>query len=424
MEPSFFLIYDIDTKTLWHKNAAIDRFEHRTCSGERLIFECTVDGLKWETPFFLLDNIFHFQKGSRVYFGRHLDQFRGWTEPDLEANALIREHGFLPHARTQLKGVRIVCSYLAYALGHNGITVTSCFPLNSGTEQYSIDDLMDVFRDAFRRQLERINLESWVLPLSGGMDSRMLLSLALEHKDIDLNLFTVGTLRSGDVKVSKAISQSLGLEKKHKVLNLESITRSDLLENYRACDYLLPLDRILTKSLGDFYKPSAVLSGLYGDVIFADNKPDCVGYSEYYKNEGFNEFDTFDTQIFQAYEGLPKLNKIQRVALRCQKLTRQSFPISSGFFFSTPFVDPHVLIVSSNIQKLNIYQNLVTRHMHPELRQFIHQSTLSYFTHPNWLRVAERKVFKLFRHPARNPYFDSTFLRSIGVVPNEAPFLE
>lgn len=424
MENNFLLTYDVDTRTLRHKGAAIDSFEHRTCSGECLKFERTHDGLRWEVPFFLVDNIFHFQDDRKVYFGRHLDQFRGLTETDADANLLLRQHGFLPHARTQLKGVGIVCSYLTYTLGTDGITVTPCFPYRRSNEKYSVDDLMDVFRDAFREQLERVNRDSWLLPLSGGMDSRMLLSLALEHKDIDLQLFTVGTHRSGDVKVAQSISRNLGLAEKHKILYLEDVTRSDLLHNYQACDYLLPLDRILTKPLGNFFKKSVVLSGLYGDVIFADNPPDTTSYSAYYENEGFTQYNYFDKQIVQAYENLPALPKLQRMALRCQKLTRQGFPISPEFNFVTPFVDPRVIVVASQINEPRIYQELVNRHMRPELRKFIHQSTMSYFTHPNWMRVAERKFFKLLRHPARAPYFDNTYLQSVGVSSNEAPFLE
>ena len=166
-----------------------------------------------------------------------------------------------------------------------------------------------------------------------------------------------------------------------------------------------------------------VISGLYGDVIFADNAPDTTNYSDYNKNEGFSQYDSFDKKIVEAYEGLPELPKLQRMALRCQKLTRQSFPISPEFDYVTPFVDPQVLMVASNIHTPHIYQNLVARHLRPDLRQFIHQSTMSYFTHPGWLRVFERKFFKLLRHPARAPYFDSAYLKSIGVVPNEAPFL-
>jgi hypothetical protein len=421
MNDNFFLVFNLADQTLTHGGTIITKYEHKTCSGERLVFELTPSGLTWQVPFFLLDNIFYFQIKEKIYFGRHLDQFRDIAEPDHDANALLKQHGFLPHARTQLKGVSIVCSYLKYAIGTAGITATPCFPQQGIDETYTVDDLMDVFRIAFRKQIEQVNRDTWLLPLSGGMDSRLLLSVALEHKDIDLQLYTVGTHRSGDVKVAQSISRSLGLAKKHQVLYLEDVTRRDLLQNYQSCDYLLPLDRILTKPLGNLFKPAAVLSGLYGDVIFADNVPDYTSYSNYYTNEGFVQYDSIDKQIVEAYEGLPALPKLQRMALRCQKLTRQSFPISPGFDFVTPFVDPQVVVVASNIRTSRIYQNLVARHMRSDLQKFIHQSTMSYFTHPNWLRVFERKFLKLLRHPARAPYYDTAYLKSIGVMPNEAP---
>lgn len=424
MKQDFFLVYDTVTKELWHEGNAVGRFDHLTCSGERLTFELTASGLEWHVPFLLLDNIFYFQKDNLIYFGRHLDQFRCHTEPDHNANALLKMHGFLPHARTQLTGVSIVCSYLNYRVDSNGIKITPCFPYYGTSEKCSVDDLMDVFRAAFLKQIERVNQTSWVLPLSGGMDSRLLLSIALEHKDIDLKLFTVGTHRSGDVKVAKSIASSLGLSRKHYILHLEDVTRNDVLQNYCACDYLLPLDRILIKPFGHFFEPSVVLSGLYGDVIFADNVKETINYSAYYQAEGFNIFDSQDQQIVQAYEDMPNLPKLQRIALRCQKLTRQSFPISPNFDFITPFVDPQVVITASNVSSTRIYQDIVSRHMHPVLRRFIHQSTLSYFTHPNWLRTAERKTFKLLRHPLRSSYFDTKYLKSVGIASNETPQID
>ena len=424
MKKDFNLRYDIVTQKLWNNGQALRRFEHITCSGERLTFELTASGLTWHVPFFLVDNIFYFRKDNSIFFGRHLDQFRSHAEPDQTANEMLREHGFLPHARTQLTGVSIVCSYLTYRVNSKGLEIMPCFPHYGTSDEYSVDDLMDVFRAAFLKQIERVNRTSWVLPLSGGMDSRLLLSIALEHKDIDLKLFTVGTHRSGDVKVAKSIASSLGLSGKHHILHLEDVTRCDVLQNYSACDYLLPLDRILIKPLGCFFEPSAVLSGLYGDVIFADNIQEKKSYSNYYQSEGFKVFDSQDQKIVQAYDDLPNLPKLQRIALRCQKLTRQSFPISPDFDFVTPFVDPQVVIAASNISSPRIYQNIVSRHMNPKLRPFIHQSTLSYFTHPNWLRTAERKFFKLLGHPVRLPYFDNRYLESVGISSNETPQLD
>jgi hypothetical protein len=213
------------------------------------------------------------------------------------------------------------------------------------------------------------------------------------------------------------------MSEKHRVLYLEELTRNEVLRNFKSCSYLVPMDRCLMNPLGDYYKPSAVLSGLYGDVVFADNDSLSINYSSYYKSEGFSSHDYDDQQIMEAYNCLPRLSKLHRIALRAQKLTRQSFSISPGFDFVVPFVDPQVVIMASNIENSGLYQSLVRRHMHPKLRGFIHQSTLSYYTHPSWLRFAERKLFNLFQHPFRKPYFDNEYLDQIGILRNEVPAL-
>ena len=424
MSKNHFLAYDLTHKTLWHEGRSVDRYDYRTSSGERISFATSAQGLIWRVPFFITDNIFYIKVKDRLIFSKKIDDLRQFSHVDGHANVLLRRAGFLPHARTQYAGVSVVCSYLTYVASPSGVSVSSCFPYKGTAEKLSVDDLMFVFRRAFQRQLERVNRDSWVLPLSGGMDSRLLLSLALEHKDIELKLFTLGTRRSGDINLAKSIAERLGLSDRHKILYLEDLRLSDILDNYKACGYLLPLDRILTKPMGDFFKPAAVLSGLYGDVIFSDNTGEERCYSTYYQDEGFEIYDDVDREIVLEYGKMPRFAKLQRVALRCQKLTRQSFPINPGFDFVIPFVDPEVIMVSSQIKSSRIYPEIVSRYMQPELREFIHQSSLSFFTHPNWLRMAERKVFKLLRHPARLPYFDSAYLRTLAVTANDAPIPE
>ena len=423
MTSQFLITYDLEAEVLLLNNQPINKYEHKTCSGDFLIFRVTSNGLELEVPFFLLDNIFYYQLNHLLYFGKHLTDFSKLTFPDLEANKLLNNQEFLPHARTQLVGVNILCSYLQYTFSKRGLTIEPCYPSSELQDARTVEDLMDCFRVVFRKQVEKVNSEHFILPLSGGMDSRLLLDLALDIKGVELRLFTLGTERSGDVKVARRIATSLGLEKNHTVFNLEDINKNDLLDNYRACDYLLPLDRLLNTPLGNYFQKSAVLSGLYGDVIFADNTVGSQSYESYIAGEGIVAHSDDDRQIINAYNKLPKLPKLQRTLLRCQKLTRQSFPLSPGFEFITPFVDPEVITVASSVKDSGLYSSLVAKYMRPALKEIIHQSTMSYFTHPHWLRVVERKIFKLFKHPARLPYFDVRYLDSIDVKPNEAPLI-
>lgn len=418
---NYFMIYNTATNVLYKDGVAVTNYTHKTCSGEHLKFDVTPTGLKWNVSFFLLDNIFYFHEGEFIYFTRHIDDLKTLAKADAQANAMLHKYGFLPHARTQFTNVNIVCSFLSYAADPKGVSISASYPEITSEGVFTVDDLMDALRKAFKQQIERVNQERWILPLSGGMDSRLLLSIALDCKDIDLHLYTVGTRDCGDIRVAKAISKSLRMESRHKIQYLEDFSLDDLLTNYKACDYLVPLDRILTKPLNYFFEKGAVISGLYGDVIFSDNTNSYSTYQDYYNSEGFSLHDSVDRSIVAAYNTLPKLPKIQRIALRCQKLTRQSFPLNEGFDFVTPFVNPDVLICASNVKSKSLYSELVDRHMRPDLKRFIHQSTLSYFTHPTLLRTIERKLFKLIGHPARRPYFNNALLHRLGIKRNEAP---
>ena len=423
--PIFLFVYDFLTGLIEFKTQKINHLKYVTPSGQFIIFDAKKGNLEWETPCFLLENIFYIQRGNKIYFSENINSFKGLSDSSEFANRLLNIHGFLPHSMTQFTDVKIICSFLKYSVTLNGVEVAPCY-VNKIRDNYlySIDDLFVALKSVFLRQIQRINTKNLILPLSGGMDSRLLLNMLLDIEDIDVELFTVGTPSSGDVRVAIEIIKKLRLKNNHVIVNLESLDKGDLLKNYSASNYLLPLDRILTVPLNCFFKESTVVSGLYGDVIFADNERHSVSYGDYVCQEGLSATNDLDAKIISAYNQLPRLQKLQRTLLRCQKLTRQSFPINQGFNYIAPFVDPEVIAIASAIQSPNIYANLVRRYMRKDLQGIMHQSSLSYFTHAPLLRKFERKLFKLMRHPYRRPYYDVTYLSSIGVTLNEAPFIK
>jgi hypothetical protein len=419
----FLFVYDFLTGLIEYNSQQINRLNYLTRSGQEIKFIAEPGHLEWGTSEFLLDNIFYLKRNNKIYFSDDINSFKGLSSFNKLANQLINVHGYLPHSLTQLTDVRVICSFLKYSITLNEDQVEPCF-VNTISQYhlYTVDDLYFALRLALKRQIEKNNSSQYILPLSGGMDSRLLLNLLLDE-GVDVQFFTVGTPLSGDVRVACEVIRRLGLKNKHVIFDLESLTRNDLLDNYSAVNYLLPLDRILTVPLNRFFESSTVLSGLYGDVIFSDNLHNSISYSDYIALEKVGAIDDFDAKIISAYNRLPSFRKLQRTLLRCQKLTRQSFPINSGFNYIAPFVDPEIICIASAIRSRNIYADLVRRFMKKELQKIIHQSTLSYFTHPPLLRKFERKLFKLMRHPDRHPYYDEMYLRRIGVAVNEAPFL-
>lgn len=423
--PDFLFTYDFISGYIEHKGEMLTHLEFLTPSGHAINFTAMEGCLEWESPFFLLENIFYFKLNNKILFSNNINVLAGLSYFDEAANKVLVKNGFIPHSMTQFHGVNIICSFLKYSITPCNTTVTPCFNYRLDDNYfYTIDDLFQALRLAFLNQVQKLKVSSLVLPISGGMDSRLLLELLLSLKNrVDLKLFTVGTPDSGDVLLAKKMVKKLGLTKQHIVVSLDDISKDKLLENYSATNYLLPLDRILTVPMNNFMEPSTIVSGLYGDVIFADNTGEQKGYVEYVAQEGFTATNELDLKIMAAYDQLPRLPKLHRTLLRCQKLTRQSFPINEGFNYIAPFVDPMVILIASSIEGKNIYSKIVKRYMRNELKKYIHQSTLSFFTHTPLIRKLERKIFKLMRHPYRKSYYDPQYLKNIDVVPNEAPIV-
>lgn len=421
---NYILRYDLVSNSLWN-NCNISIKEHilETSSGDNLKFRLEQNELVVDIPFLLLDNIFYVRLNSSVYFVEKIKDIGEHLVVDSNANASLSRHGFLPHAQTQFKNVEIFCSFLSYSFNVETITIKPSFNYTVTSGESSVEELMIVLWQAFQNQLKKVENPNVVLPLSGGMDSRLLLDLCLKSNDLNLQLFTVGTRSSGDVRLAKKIASSIGLADKHIVFFLEELKRKDILDNYESCDYLLPLDRILTKPLGDYYSPSSVVSGLYGDVIFADNVYEKMAYEEFYIRAGFSIRNSIDKEIVNAYNHLPPLPKLQRLLLRGQKLTRQSFPINPGFKYVTPFVDVDVIIAASKISSSGFYPEIIRRYMSKELKKFIHQSSLSHFTHSKYLRLFESKFYRALNHPMKKPYFDDELLRRLDIRRNEAPLV-
>lgn len=424
--PNFLFTYDFISGYIEHKGEMLTHLEFLTPSGHAVNFSAMEGCLEWESPFFLLENIFYLQVKNKIFFSDNINVLAGLSYFDEVANKALNKNGFIPHSMTQFHGVKVICSFLKYSISPFNTAVTPCFNYRLDDNYfYTIDDLFQALRLAFLNQVQRLNVSNLVLPISGGMDSRLLLELLLGLKNrADLKLFTVGTPDSGDVLLAKKMAKNLGLTGQHIVVSLDDISKGKLIENYSATNYMLPLDRILTASMSNFIEPSTIVSGLYGDVIFADNKREQKGYVEYVTQEGFTTTNELDLKIMAAYDQLPRLPKLHRTLLRCQKLTRQSFSINKGFNYIAPFVDPMVILIASSIEEKNIYSKIVNRYMRNELKKYIHQSTLSFFTHPPLVRKLERKFFKLLRHPYRKPYYDPQYLSDIGVVPNEAPIIK
>jgi hypothetical protein len=418
-----FLQFDFSTQKLIQQGKSVESFELDTSTGQRVRFSSVGDTLVWDVPFLLLDNIFFKTSGAGIELFNDIDVTENASAHDWSSTAALRKNGYLPHLRTQFSNVYCVCSYLSYKISAKGIFVkpssaTQESPIESGLSPH---DIYELWANIFRTQVEKANQDQWIIPLSGGMDSRMLLNEALKYRDVQIKLFTHGVPTSGDVQIARRIAREVGLEKNHVVFNLESLSRRDVLNNYRLSGYLLPLDRLLGIPIETHFQGGAILSGLYGDVIFADNVITSDSYSRFYEREGWSPNDDTDSQVISAYTQFSTIPKFQRVLLRAQKLTRLGLVYHRGFKVVAPFVDYQVISASSAYRGVGLYPRIVRRWMRPSLRRYMHQSSASWMTHPKILRKVTKGLLMVAQASVLTPYFTPKLLASLQIEPGEVP---
>jgi hypothetical protein len=416
------LFNTLDNK-LFFNQKVVDKIEYKTMSNDNLIFKLSNSKLIVEVPFFLLENIFFKIGANEIQFFTSTNDISIDSRICLNNHNILNSLGFIPHGGTQFKDVFILCSYLNYSFDFNGLNVKLNLPPLELKVKPTISNLYDVFSQKISDEIEKRSPDRIVLPLSGGMDSRLILDTLIKVNLLyKTSIYTHGIKESGDVCIAKTIIEDLGLSEKFYYFDLEELSHKDLMLNYERSGYLNPLDRLLTLPLERVFEPSLVISGLYGDVIFSDNWrfKEC-SYTEYLKSEGIEVESFYDKLIVAEYDKIPRLPKLYQILLRAQKLTRMSFTVSRGFQFYTPFVDLEVVYLASKIEVFDLYPKLIRRKMNKNLKIYNHQSSLTKFHYVFLLRKVINRYRTLLGDPYMCPYFDDGLLRKIGVVRNFAP---
>ena len=234
--------------------------------------------------------------------------------------------------------------------------------------------------------------------------------------------YLIGVKNSGDVLVAKEVVDVLGIKDKHRTILLEDISYEEVLRNFYSADLFLPMQRILYPNLSDLYSKGTVVSGLYGDVVFEDNPKNekFVSYNEYLKVNNIKVISDVDFLVAKAYDALPNWEKLYRIILRSQKLTKQGVVMNNkNLKCFIPFLDKDLVSIACQIKEENVYSKLVKNIMKDELVKIIHQSSLSYFCHNKLVRKFERLYYKKINRKYCTPYFDMSYLESIGINSKE-----
>ena len=138
-------------------------------------------------------------------------------------------------------------------------------------EGASFDELVRIGVQLLNATFEKllIHRRQNVVPLSGGLDSRLVLGALREHVDPkDIHTFTFGVPGSYDYEIGNAVAKELGTRHVAMPLNTESYSVDDEIEAARRTDYqgilfhhppLWKLDRL--------YAGGLYWSGYVGDAV-------------------------------------------------------------------------------------------------------------------------------------------------------------
>lgn len=384
-------------------------YAYETRSGETIYFECDDGQLLVRVPFFLCETLFYKFEDGKFLVTNSLSNFRD-LELDPCATAIMSKIGFLPLSRSRFKGVEVLCSFCTYRISNAIDSVDGNFPVSPALLEHRPVDISDVynrFKTRIESDLQRFQQCDNLLLLSGGIDSRLLLDTLLKCSVEKIKIQTHGMPNTGDVLQAHKIVELASVENRVEFnwINLQSFRSDDLESNYILTHGFLSPERLLYFSSDRLYKSCVLFSGLYGDVVFADDKWKVSPFSNY-SSSFVSFFNTgTDRLLTAAYDQLPHYEKLNQILLRCQKLTRFSFDIDETSRISIPFLDNDVIYLACVGERRNFYPRLIKFVMDKRLSKISHQSSCSVFTHPAPVRLITKIYHRVFGTRLSRPYF-------------------
>jgi hypothetical protein len=251
-----------------------------------LKFDRRHDRLSIASDLFLLQRWYYGQAGGRWYFSNSLLFLRRVVSPPVELDErgvpYILLFGYLPQKFTPLKNVFSVrpAQALTVENGQARLRERCSLPLRristptvAGEAYDSLKNeivlrALDVLRGAVRSELQHVH--EVLIPISGGLDSRMLLACALEVLPRGcLQTFTYGCPNSQDMRIGAALARALGL--RHIALPMDERPLDEILADSFPCSEGMNLvfPNYPIGPLRELFPPGVyVLSGYLGETVW------------------------------------------------------------------------------------------------------------------------------------------------------------
>jgi hypothetical protein len=235
------------------------------------------DILSLTSDLFLIQQWYYYQQGDAWHISNSLlflKQILG-SQLEVEANSIpyMLRDGYLPEHLTPLKGVKLLMpgQVLTISRGKGQITTRTALPVGnrpSVIQEPCSQRISETLLEATSRELE--NVESVILPLSGGIDSRFLLACALDVMDHGkITTFSYGYPSSFDFRIGKHIATMLGIRHVSLALDDRPIGQKlpEMFQNTEGMYWAYP-DFPLPPMRAAVPPQSIILSGYLGDGVY------------------------------------------------------------------------------------------------------------------------------------------------------------
>ncbi|MCB1060438.1 MAG: hypothetical protein KDB65_09415 [Calditrichaeota bacterium] len=195
---------------------------------------------------------------------------------DRELAPKLLRYGYLPNTLTPLENVVSLRSgqTLHFRNAQIEIAQTDVVPPVRTARHVSTEELRDVLFEAVRREIGAA--QRVIVPISGGMDSRVLLRMALDILPREaIHTITFGHPGSLDFRIGQHVAQALGVT--NSALPMDSRPLPALAgENFKVGEGMFwGVPEYPVQPLRDALpQDSVVLSGYIGDVVFGSFEPD------------------------------------------------------------------------------------------------------------------------------------------------------
>lgn len=216
----FLLDHDILRKLNYDEDRIKDYILDK---GEGVYF-IIIHDIKNDRYIFLTDRfsckkIFFYQENDELYFSDFLYKFKTHLNKNFDLDwasiGLYLMYGYVPSNDTLYKGVKSLKPFTYYEYKDNQIRENQYYDIEFKEEKISyVDAVSGTFRLLEQSFLSLTqHHKHFLIPLSGGRDSRFLLALAIKHYSKDqIITFTFGQKGSLEYEIGKGLGKKFGLK--------------------------------------------------------------------------------------------------------------------------------------------------------------------------------------------------------------------